>query len=179
MRPPRENLMFFDFFFFCPWGVSFLSERAFWETEVKGHGRGSSDVHSSVFFNNLHLYCLHLWNGFQVSKSFFFLWCHYNFIGEANNFMCLCFPLPFRVLITFVKPFSLLLLFWFMRPLRSLVFLLIIWLARARLLLIWIVWWSLMLVTRVVLVPPLILSRRTVLNNIGPISWRRGFSRYF
>ena len=179
MRPPRENLIFFNFFFFCPWGILFSSERAFWGMEVKGHGWGSSNVHSSVFFDNLHLHCLHLWNRFQVSKSFFFLQCHYNFIGKANNFVCLHFPLPFRVLMTFIKPFSLLLLSWFVRLLRSLVFILIIWLTRARLLLVQIVQWSLMLVIRVVLVPPLILIRRSTLNNIHPISWRRGFSRYF
>ena len=179
MRPPRENLIFFDFFFFCPWGISFSSERAFWGMEVKGHGWGSSYVHSYVFFDNLHLLCFHLWNRLQVSESFFFFWCHYNFISKTNNFMCLHFTLPFRVLVALVEPFSLLLLSWFVRPFRSFVFLLLIGLSRARLLLVQIVWRFLVLITRVILVPPLILVRRTTSNDICPISWRRGFSGYF
>ena len=74
----------------------------------------------------------------------------------------------------FVKSFSLLLFSWFVRLLRSLVFLLIIWLTRARLLLVWIVRWSLMLITRVVLVPPLILIRRTTSNNIHLLAEEEG-----
>ena len=137
---------------------------------MKGHGQGSSYVHSCVFFDSLHLLYLCLWNRFQVSKSFFFLRCHYNFIGKANNFMYLCFPLFFRILMTFVKPFSLLLFSCFVRPLRSLISLLIIQLTRVRLLLVQIVQHSLMLITRVVLVSSLILIRRTMSNNICPIS---------
>ena len=178
MRPPRENLIFFYFFFFCPWGVLFSSERAFWGMEAKGHAQGSSYVHSCVFFDNLHLLYLRLWNRLQVSESFFFFQCHYNFIGETNYFVCLRLTLLFRVLVALVEPFSLLLLSWFVRPLRSFVFLLLIGLSRARLLLVQIVWRFLVLITRVVLVPPLILIRRTASNDIRLISWRREFSRY-
>ena len=179
MRPPKENLIFFDFFFFCPWGVSFSSERAFWGMEAKGHEWGSSYVHSCVFFDYLHLFYLRLWKGLQVSESFFFFWCHYNFIGKTNDFVCLHLALPFRVLVALVEPFSLLLLSWFVRLFGSLVFLLLIGLSRARLLLVRIVRLFLVLSTRTVLVPPLILIRRTASNDIRLISWWRGFSGSF
>ena len=137
---------------------------------MKGHGRGSSYVHSCVFFNNLHLLYLCLWNRFQVSIGFFFFWCHYNFVGETNDFVCLCLTLSFRVLVALVEPFSLLLLSWLVRLLRSFIFLLLIRLSRTRLLLVQIIQRFLVLITRIVLVPPLILIRRTTSNYIHPIS---------
>ena len=173
--PPSEKEIFGFFFFFCPMIV--FSKGAFlWGEGLKGHGRGSSNVHSSIFIP----FCMSNVGGVVLHVYIFNMICELfrgiNGVFLPNNciskgdFMSLGLLLSFAILVL-LKPIPLLLftrlvrlgriMFLLVRILRRLM-------SRIEILLFQ---WSLM---RVVLVPLLIVSRRTVSDNIGPIcrSWR-------
>ena len=142
-----------------------------WGEGLKGHGWWSSNVHPSVFIPScmsndrevvLHIYIFNMIHEvFKGINCFFF---PYNCVCESD-FMCLSLSLSFAIL-ALLKPILLLLFTRLVRLGRA--SFLLVWISRRLIsrVVILLLWQSLM---RVVLVPSLIISRRTASNNIGPI----------